>query len=131
MFSILTSLSWITTLSWQRGLHNSLELWAKPCRITKDGQVMVESSDKTWSAGGGNGKSLQNSCLENPMNNMKRQKDITLEDEPLRLEGVQYASVEEQRTITNISRKNKVAGPRHKQCSSNAQTSCGCVWWQK
>ena len=65
------------------------------------------------------------------MNNMKRQKYMTLEDEPLRSEGVQYASGEEQRTITSISRKNEVAEPRHKQCSSNAQTSCGCVWWQK
>ena len=36
---------------------------------------MVESSDKTWSTGEGNGKSLQHSCLENPMNSMKRQKD--------------------------------------------------------
>ena len=45
--------------------------WASP-----NGQVMVESSDKTWSTGEGNGKSLQYSCLENPMNNKKRQKDI-------------------------------------------------------
>ena len=90
---------------------------------------MVESSDKTWSTGGGNDKSFQYSCLENPMNNMERQKYIMLEDEPFRLEGIQYASGEEQRTNTNISRKNEVAGPRHKQCSSNAQKNCGCVWW--
>ena len=36
---------------------------------------MVESSDKTWSTGEGNGKPLQSSYLKNPMNNMKRQKD--------------------------------------------------------
>ena len=131
MFNILTRPSWITALSWQRGLHNSVKVWAKPCRITKDGQVMVESSDKTWSTGGGNGKSFQYSCLENPMNNMERQKYIMLEDEPFRLEGIQDASGEEQRTNTNISRKNEVAGPRHKQCSSNAQKNCGCVWWWK
>ena len=42
---------------------------------------MVESSDKTWSIGEENGKPLQYSCLENPMNTMKRQKDMTLKDE--------------------------------------------------
>jgi len=52
-----------------------------PCRATQDGQVMVESSDEMWSTGEGNGKPLQYSCLENPMNNMKRQKDRTLKDD--------------------------------------------------
>ena len=42
---------------------------------------MVERSDRMWSTGEGNGKSLQYSCLENPMNSMKRQKDRTLKDE--------------------------------------------------
>ena len=42
---------------------------------------MVERSDRMWSTGKGNGKPLQYSCLENPMNNMKRQKDMTLENE--------------------------------------------------
>ena len=46
---------------------------------------MVESSDKMWSMGEGNGKPLQYSCLENPMNTMKRQKDMTLKDELSRL----------------------------------------------
>ena len=41
-----------------------------PCRATQDGQVMVESSDRTWSTGEGNGKPLQYSCLENPMNSI-------------------------------------------------------------
>jgi len=41
-----------------------------PCRAAQDGQVMVESSDKTWSTGEENGKPLQYSCLENPMNSM-------------------------------------------------------------
>ena len=45
-----------------------------PCRATQDGQVKRESSDKMWSIGKGNGKPLQYSCLENPMNIMKRQK---------------------------------------------------------
>ena len=51
-----------------------------PCRATQDRQVMVECSDKTGSTGDGNGKPLQYSCLENTMNSMKRQKDITLKD---------------------------------------------------
>ena len=42
-----------------------------PCRATKDGQVMVKSSDKKWSTGEGNGKPLQYSCLANPINSMK------------------------------------------------------------
>ena len=65
---------------------------------------MVERSDKTWSTGEGNGKPLQHSCLENPVNSMKRQKDMTLKDEVPRSVGVQYATEEEQR---NNSRRNK------------------------
>ena len=59
-----------------------------PWRVTRDRRVMVESSDKTWSIGEGNGKLLQYSCLENPMNSMKRQKDMTLKDELPRSVGV-------------------------------------------
>ena len=58
---------------------------------------MVESSDKMWSTGEGNGKPLQQSCPENPMNSMKRQNDITLKDEPPRSVGVQYATGEKQK----------------------------------
>ena len=68
-------------------------------RATQDGQVIVKSSDKTCSTVGGNGNPLQYSCCENPMNSMKRQKDMTLEDEALRLEGFQYATGEERRAI--------------------------------
>ena len=46
---------------------------------------MVDSSDKMWSIGEENGKPLQHSCLENSMNSMKRQKDMTLEDDLLML----------------------------------------------
>jgi len=66
-----------------------------PYRATQDEWVMVESSDKTWSPGEGNGKPLQYSCLENPMNSMKRQKDTALKDELLRSVGAQYATGEE------------------------------------
>ena len=77
---------------------------------------MVESADKTWSAGGENGKPCQYSCCKNAMNSSKRQKDITPEDEPPRSEGVQYATGEEGRAInnTNSSRKNEAAGPKQK-----------------
>ena len=63
-----------------------------PHRATQDGWIMVESSDKMWSTGEGNGKLLQYSCLENLMNSMKRQKYRTLKDELPRLVGAQYAT---------------------------------------
>ena len=84
------------------------------CRATQDGQVMVESSDKTWSAGEGNGKPLQYSCLENPMNSMKRQKDRTLKDELPSSVGAQYAIGDQWR---NNSRKNEGREPKQKQYS--------------
>ena len=63
-----------------------------PCGATQDGQVIVERSDRMWSPGGGNGETLQYSCLENPMNSMKRQKYRTLKDEHPRSVGTQYAT---------------------------------------
>ena len=63
-----------------------------PCRATQDGPVMVESSDRMWSTGEGNGKPLQYSCLENPMNSITRQSDRTLKDELPRSVGAQYAT---------------------------------------
>ena len=81
------------------------------CRVTQDGRVLVESSDKWWSTGEGNGKPLQYSCLENPMNSMKRQKDRTLKDELPRLVGAQYATGDQWR---NNSRKNEDMEPKQK-----------------
>ena len=83
-----------------------------PCRATQDGQVMEESSDKTWSTGEGNGKPLQYSCLENPINGMKMQKDVTLTDELPRSVGAQYATGEEWR---HNYRKNEETEPKPKQ----------------
>ena len=83
-----------------------------PCRATQDGQVMVESSDKMWSTNEGNGKPLQYSCLENPMNSMKRQKDRTLKDELPRSVGAQYTTRDQWR---NNSRKNEGMEPKQKQ----------------
>ena len=79
---------------------------------TRDGWVMVKSSDKMWSTGEGNGKPLQYSCLENPMDSMKKQKDRTLKDELPRSVGAQYATGEEWR---NNSRKNEETEPKQKQ----------------
>ena len=64
-----------------------------------------------WSTGEGNGKPLQYSCLENPMNSMKRQKDRTLNDELPRSVGAQYATGDQWR---NNFRK-KGMGPKQKQ----------------
>ena len=65
-----------------------------------------------WSTGEGNGKPLQYSCLENPMNSMKRQKDRTLKDELLRLVGAQWATGDQWRYN---SRKNEEMEPKQKQ----------------
>ena len=65
-----------------------------------------------WSTGEGNGKPLQYSCLENPMNSMKRQKDRTLKDELPRLVGAQYATRDQWR---NNSRKNRETELKRKQ----------------
>ena len=82
------------------------------CRATQDGQVVVERSDKTWSTGEGNGKPLQYSCLENPMNSMKRRKDRTLKDELPRSVGTLYATGDQWR---NNSRKNEETEPKQNQ----------------
>ena len=80
-----------------------------PYRATQDGRVVVESSDKT---GEGNGKPLQYSCLENPMNSMKRQKDRTLKDQLPRSLGVEDATGDQWR---NNSRKKNEMKPKEKQ----------------
>ena len=73
---------------------------------------MLETSDKMWSIGEGNTKPLQYSCLENPLNSMKRQKGRTLKDERPRLVGAQYATGDQWR---NNSRKNEETEPKQKQ----------------
>ena len=68
-------------ITWTTALSNSMKLWAILCMATQEGQVRVESSYKMWSTGEGDGKPPQYSCLENPMNSMKMQKERTLKDE--------------------------------------------------
>ena len=83
-----------------------------PYRATQDRWVMVESSDKMWPTREGNGKPLQYSCLENPKNPLKRQKDRTLKDELPRSVGAQYTVGDQWR---NNSRKTKEMEPKQKQ----------------
>ena len=78
----------------------------------RDGQVMVERSDRMWSTGEGNGKPLQYSCLENPMNSMRRQNDRILKEELPRSVGAQYATGDQWR---NHSRKNEGMELKQKQ----------------
>ena len=92
-------------------MSNSIKL-SHAHEATQDGQVMVERSDRMWSIGEGNGKPLQYSCLENPMNSTKRQKDRTLKEELPRLVRAQYATGDQWR---NNSRKNEGMEPKQKQ----------------
>ena len=73
---------------------------------------MVARSDRAWPTGEGNGKPLQYSCLENPMNSMKRQNDTTLKEGLPRLVGAQYATGDQ---WGNNSRKNEGMEPKQKQ----------------
>ena len=82
------------------------------CGATQDGRVLVEKSDKMLSTREGNGKPLQYSCLENPMNSMKRQNDKILKEELPRSVGAQYATRDQWR---NNSRKNEGMEPKQKQ----------------
>ena len=92
-----------------------------PWSATQDGWVMVESSDKTWSTGKGNGKPLQCPCLGNPMKSMKRQKD-----ELPRSVGAQCATGGQWR---NNSRKNDQMEPKQKQQPVLDVTGDGSKVW--
>ena len=92
-------------------LANSMKL-SHAHGVTQDGWVTVERSDRMWSTKEGNGKLLLYSCLENPMNSMKRQNDRILKEELLRSVGSQYATEDQWR---NNSRKNERMEPKQKQ----------------
>ena len=91
-------------------LSNSMKL-SHACGATQDGRVMVERSDRMWSTGEGNGKPLQYSCLENPMNSRKRQNDRILKEELPGSVGAQYATGDQWR---NNSRKMEGREPKQK-----------------
>ena len=81
------------------------------CRATQDGQAMMERSDKTWSTKEGNGKPLQHSCLENPKNNMTRQKYDTERWTPQ----VDRCPICYWRRVENNSKKNEETEPKQKE----------------
>ena len=80
-----------------------------PCGATQDRWVMVEMSDGMWSTGEGNRKPLQYFCLENLINSMKKQKDMTLKDKFVRSVGVKYAAGDQRR---NNSKKIEEMEPK-------------------
>ena len=92
-------------------MSNSMKL-TMLCGATQESWVMVERSDRMWSTGEGNGKPLQYSCLENPMNSMRRQNDRILKVNLPRSVGAQYATGDQRR---NNSRKNEGMEPKQKQ----------------
>ena len=92
-------------------LSNSMKL-SHARGATQDGLVMVERSDRMWSTGEGNGKPLQYSCLENPMDSMKRQNDRILKEKLPRSIGAQYATGDQRR---HNSRKNEGMEPKQKE----------------
>ena len=95
-------------------LSNSMKLshalWGHPRWVG-----MVERSDTMWSTGEGNGKTLQYSCLKNPMKSMKRQNDRILKEELPRSVGAQHATGDQWRKWRNNSRKNEGIEPKQKQ----------------
>ena len=99
-------------------LSNSMKP-SHACGATQDGWVMVERSDRAWSTGEGNGKPLQYSCLENPMNSRKRQNGRILKEVLPRSVGAQYATGGQWR---NNSRKNEGMEPKQKQYTAGDVT---------
>ena len=98
-----------------------MKLTAMQYRAAQNGRVTVESSDKTWSPTEGNGKPPQYSCLKNPMNSTKRQKDMTMKDELPRLVGAQYAPGDQWR-----SNSRKKEEKQNNKKEAKTASSCGC-----
>ena len=104
----------IIALSLWRDLHNSMKLWAMPCRATQNGKVIVKKCDKIWSIGGGMGNYSNILAERTPWTVWKDKKYRTLENEHPRKEDIQIATGEERRAFTNSSRKNEVSGTKQK-----------------
>ena len=102
-------------------LTNSMKLWAMQCRATQDRWVMEESSDKTWSTGEGNGKPLQYSCLENPINSMKCKKIW------------QWKTNSPGQYIPHmlLEKSREIAPEWWDRTKAKTTPSCGCNWWWK
>ena len=97
------------TRKWRSSKSHSKE-WNQDLSRAK--VILVEGSDRMWSTREGNGKPPQYSCLENPMNSVKRQNDRILKEELTRSVGAQYATGDQWR---NNSRKNEGMEPKQKQ----------------
>ena len=97
------------------------------CRATQDRWVMVESSDKMWPTGEGNGKPLRYSCHKNPMNSRKRQKDMKLKDELPGSVSAQYATGEEHR-IDGMKRLRRWRRNRTERPLSPPQIHQNNIW---
>ena len=105
------SLSTESLKKWQVQISDTLKMAAQGLKVSIPGEKNGVS-DKTWSTGERNCKPLWYSCLENPINSMKRQKDMTLKDELPRSVGAQCATGEQRR---NSSRKNEELKSKQKQ----------------
>ena len=95
-------------------MSNSKKLY-HACGATQERRVMVERADRMWPTGERNGKPLHYSCLESPMNSMKRKNDRILKEELPGSVGTQYAPGDQWR---NNSRKNEGMEPKQKQYSA-------------
>ena len=109
-------------ITWTTALSNSLKLWAMLCGATQDGGVMMETSDKMWSIGEGNGKPLQYSCLENPMNSIKGKKI-----------GYWKGNSPGWQVSNMLLEKSRAITPERIRDRTKAKTtpSCGCDGWWK
>ena len=97
-----------------------------PCGATQDRQVMVEMSDRVQFTGEGNGKPLQYSCLENPMNSMKRQKVRTLKDKLPRSVGAQYDTGDQWKN--NFRKKKGMVAKQKQHLVVDVTGDRGKVW---
>ena len=111
-------------ITWIIAWSNSVKLWAMPYKATQDGQVMVESFNKMWSTGEGNGKPLQHSRLENPMNSVKRKKQ--------KIWHWKMKSPGQKVPNTLLEKSKEIASEGMKRLSQvETKPSCGHVRWWK
>ena len=105
------------SLVWWSELHNSVKLWAIICRTTQDRWIIVKSSDKTVARWRKKWQPTPIFLTGEPHEQYEKAKRYDTRRESPRSEGVQYATGEKQKAITNSSRKNKAPGPKPKQHS--------------
>ena len=114
-------------ITWITASCNSMKLWTIPCRATQDGWVMVESCDKTWSIGEGNGKPHKHSCFKNPMNSIKVK---NIWHQKMSLPGQWWASQVSKCPICYWGRAQKKK-KKWRGWAKWGRHGCGSVWWWK